>query len=204
MKIVLISGKQGSGKSSLQRELIKEHKRAQFTDAIAVNFADALYCLHDSVLDTFEAKYEVPRTLKKDGVLLQLLGTEWGRKVYGDNIWVNLVKQQVDKIYLIDYAHEKNTLVVIADCRFRNEFDAFPDALRVRLSAPISERIARTESWRDNINHLSEIDLDGYEIANRFDLHLYTGLYKGASAASIADLVLAQLQKNSWKEKRHD
>ncbi len=170
MRIVLLSGKQGSGKSTIQKLLMSKAPEFGFDMGIAANFADALYRLHDDVLDTMENDYAIPRTTDKDGVLLQLLGTEWGRTVYGEEIWVTILKNRL-KMHL---RTNQNILVVIADCRFRNEFDAFPEALRVRLDALSAIRKERTHSWRPNQQHPSEIDLDGYAKEDRFDLYLNT------------------------------
>ncbi len=170
MRIVLLSGKQGSGKSTIQKKLIEQASERGFDHGVTVNFADALYRLHDEILNTMEDDFLIPRTTDKDGVLLQLLGTEWGRTVYGEDIWINILKNRI-KMHVRSSA---NVLVVIADCRFKNEFHAFPEALRVRLHAPAAIRKDRTTSWRPNQQHPSEIDLDEYDSNDEFDLYLRT------------------------------
>lgn len=201
MKIVLLSGQQGSGKSTLQNLLIKNSGRARFTSAISINFADALYRLHNVLLETANTEFGLPIT-EKDRVLLQVLGTEWGRRVYGDKVWINIVKTKLDEIFKSDVEKFEKTLVIIADCRFRNEFEAFPEALRVRLFAPLEERKTRAHSWGDTVNHPSETDLDGYSASGVFDMYLHTGK-EGSAPDACAELVLAKLQKDNWKEKRN-
>lgn len=169
-QVVLLSGRQGSGKSTIQAELLGEAKANGFDGAHGFNFADALYSLHDAVLNTLQTKFGVEKRTNKDGVLLQLLGTEWGRKVYGDNVWVDILKKRIELVA----AWPGKQLVVVADCRFRNEFDAFPESLRVRLAAPEAARKLRAQSWRDNTKHQSEIDLDPYEAQQKFDLTFIT------------------------------
>ena len=56
------------------------------------------------------------------------------------------------------------------DCRFKNEFNAIPEALRIRLQCPRVVRRIRCTAWRDNEDHPSETDLDSYVDQNKFDL----------------------------------
>lgn len=191
LQIVLLSGKQGSGKSTVQEALRNLAPKHGFDAVFAYNFADALYRLHDVVLDTLENTYGIKRTTKKDGVLLQLLGTEWGRKVYGPNIWVNIVRKLVETVATLP---GKN-LVVIADCRFKNEFDGFPEAVRARLEASEECRRTRTNSWRDNTAHPSEVDLDDYATQDRFDFVFETSEDAKQPPEFIAQVVLNRLDE---------
>lgn len=204
MQVVLLSGRQGSGKSTLQNLLILHSKRAKFSQGVVVNFADTIYRMHHAALEVFARDYGLEETPKKDGKLLQLLGTEWGRTIYGDSVWVKITDFNLEHIQRHDAAFFQNTLVVVGDCRFKNEFDAFPGALRVRLLAPEEERKARTTSWRENTKHPSEVDLDEYELNNKFDLYLRTGGSYGEqlTPSACVELILAQLQKNNWRDKR--
>lgn len=179
--VVVLSGKQGSGKSSIQKELIDRLGSKIGIYAYSVNFADILYEMHDAVLSILH-KYLEPRKIKKDGPLLQVLGTEWGRNTIADNIWVHLLKVKmlaIQKKYLINKDFATNVIFVIGDCRFENEFNAFPDQdfsniIKVRLESSEEVRKARCSMWRDNSNHLSEINLDDYARSGKFDLYLKT------------------------------
>lgn len=197
----MISGKQGSGKSTLSEMVHQCSARIGYKMPVVLKFADSLYEMHDRVLELLD-KYEISHP-PKDKRLLQLLGTEWGRSVYGDDIWVRIMKQRIAKL---TGPHEPRRLcdpVIIDDCRFENEFDAFPEALRVRLECPESVRKPRTEGWRDVTSHPSEIDLDRYAAHGFFDLYLDTSV---TPAAGGMELVLAQLAKgpDRWREKRHE
>lgn len=191
MKIVMISGKMGSGKSTLTRKLLElENQRGP---AMELRFAEAIYDMHDFCRDYLKnCGIKVP---DKDGKLLQLLGTDWGRASYGENVWVDIVKNSV--IHAEGFSPQQ--LIVISDCRFMNEFDAFPEALRVRLVCGEDTRKNRAESWRENTQHPSEIDLDQYSFDKRFDLYIDTEKVDSNAAAT---LVRAQLDKNVWMEKR--
>lgn len=201
-QIVLISGRQGSGKTTLQRSLAF-HGSDHFDDIFNINFADALYEMHDSVLNVLKSKGITPPH-KKDGVLLQLLGTNWGRTVLGENVWVDLLRSKITglkEFYEPGVADFRDQLIIIADARFRNEFDGFPDALRVRLIADEETRKARTDSWRENTKHPSEIDLDSYQLHGKFDMYFDTTEGQD-SPDHCAQLIMAQLKKGNWKEKR--
>lgn len=176
INVILLSGKQGSGKSTIQHGLI-DLWTGPNTQALAVNFADILYEMHGSVLSILH-KYIPPRPIKKDGYLLQLLGTEWGRNTIDSNIWVTCLKSKMKLLSLSKYPSD-TWYFIIGDCRFENEFNAFPDnnfpnVLKVRLVAAEDIRKSRCSMWRENTTHISETALDNYYNANKFDLCLAT------------------------------
>ena len=122
------------------------------------------YELHDVCLPLLK-KYGIrDATMKKDGELLQVLGTEYGRKLLGDDVWVKVLKRRVDY-----WLRVEPHLIIIDDCRFENEHDAFPDALRVHLECSEYMRKSRCSYWRTNTDHPSEIGLDNYRARGRFD-----------------------------------
>lgn len=174
--VVQISGKQGSGKTTLAHSLMNQ----LMSDSLFVChhiYAKVIYEMHDAVLAIMRRYGEVPR---KDGRLLQVLGTEWGRTVYGPDVWVNVIRQEVARLD----RELSNTLVpvqgivhIISDCRMPNEHAAFPGALTYRLSCPDEirkERVLATpgQSWREG-NHPSESALDSCTDFTRiFPTHL--------------------------------
>lgn len=199
MDIVLISGKQGSGKSTTAMSVANLAMHStRYGKVLKLRFAGPLYELHDLVLDRMQ-QYTGKAPVPKDGVLLQLLGTEWGRAVFGPDVWVTALKKQIEiktKPFL-----QENILIVVDDCRFENEFHAFPNALRVRLRASQNVRKKRTDAWRDNTMHPSETGLDKFSAEERFDLYLQTDL-DNSTPDSCATLIMAQLDKRVWIEKR--
>ena len=186
--IVLISGKQGSGKTTITNELMKRWP------ARDLKFADVIYEMHDACRDILISRGIEMVNEVKDGHLLQFLGTEYGRKTFGEDVWVKIARNTIS-------ASESN--FIINDCRFENEFDAFPEALRVRLQCESSIRKERAEMWRENTGHASEIDLDAYSGAGLFDLYVDTDNVSGSTSLNgCVELILAQILKRNWIAKR--
>jgi cytidylate kinase len=164
---IIISGKQGSGKTSLgnalsvylsNEQIIVKHTR----------FAKIIYKLHDQIRKTMsDLGFKVSE--EKDGELLQYLGTDWGRNKFGPDVWCSATKKDVD-IYFKNHNIHIPKIAIISDCRFKNELDYFPNSLKIRLVAPEAIRKLRCEYWRENVNHQSETDLDEAEKNNEFDL----------------------------------
>ncbi len=197
-RIVLISGKQGAGKTTLQKNLFRRWGSIPGQWAHWLNFADPLYKMHDFCRGIIQTGgIEVDQT-KKDGRLLQLLGTEWGRQTIDPDIWIKILRSKVEA-QLKNDNNSGSHLFLVGDCRFSNEFDAFPDALRIRLNCTREKRQERCESWRETDQHPSEIDLDTYMALGKFDLVLDTALL---NEQDCTELVHAQIQKNNWMEKR--
>lgn len=186
--ILLISGKQGSGKSTLQSSVIKNWNRYKSHRAWPINFADPLYKMHDFCVGYLK-DHGIERPVK-DGPLLQVLGTEWGRNTVGPDIWVNFAKARIQKLLDPTKISCEFPLFVIGDCRFENEFDGFPQALKIRLECDEVTRKARCSSWRENSSHASEVSLDFYAEKQKFDLNFNTGI---SSVEMISDLVTARL-----------
>ena len=154
--VILISGKMGSGKTSLQSRIYDQWK-LKYGVPLKVNFADIIYEMHDAVLDILSQHYEDKRGLKKDGNLLQLLGTEWGRNTISPDIWVECLRNKV--------LSHPSPLAIVGDCRFPNELGTFSGTdrrvIKVRLECPESVRKVRCSMWRENTGHPSEVSLDG-------------------------------------------
>ena len=160
MDVILISGKQGAGKTTLARYLRSEFEKTT-KNVNHVRLASILYDMHHAVYTVLGNHGMATFPIKEiDGDLLQLLGTEWGRKKFGEDVWVKACAQRLEWY---------NTKVaIIDDARFPNELSIerylSPGArvFRFRLEADESIRKLRAEKWRENTGHPSEVALDDY------------------------------------------
>lgn len=172
---LLISGKQGSGKSETAQALAKLLRDEAYL-VIRNKFAAPLYTMMNLLLDHMrERGFDVP---EKDGKLLQLLGTDWGRATFGNDVWVRYILHDFSKVkeMAANYPtgiYHRGVVFLIDDLRFKNEMAAFQEeGFTVRLEANREVRKARANSWRDNDTHQSEVDLD--DSLSSFDMVLDT------------------------------
>lgn len=185
-KVIIISGKQGSGKTTLMGELARS-LGLQNMFPVDLIFADTIYKIHDFAIKLLKQR-GIERNLVKDGFLLQFLGTEWGRKTIDENVWVNCLKGEMAN-WEKDLPKE-DLIFLISDCRFQNEFDGIPDAFTVRLEASTEVRKERCSQWRENDTHPSEIDLDGYAKQGKFTCYIDTEKSKSEVAEAISAALL--------------
>jgi len=177
--VVLISGKQGSGKTATA-DALRDSLVGMGILVHRVRFAQVIYEMHDKCREVLKrygiTKYDYT---KKDGNLLQQLGTEWGRETIYDDVWVDCGKNSVMKFLLSMINVGQKGVAIVDDARFENEFDCWSDIphLTVRLEAPEEVRKARAEMWRENATHPSEVGLDGYAAAGKFDITVDTHKY---------------------------
>jgi len=190
--VVQLSGKQGSGKSTVAR-LLRTRLEADGYAVVDHSYARVIYLMHDEILGLIarHARIEVPA---KSGELLQLLGT-WGRKLFGEDIWVNTVKNNVAITQSNYDAQEdsplKGVVHLISDCRFTNEACAFSGPV-YRLECPEETRKARVEAtpgqnWRLNTTHESEVGLD-YFLGFRMRLDSERGSSEAIASMIVHDI----------------
>jgi len=160
IKIIAISGKQGSGKTTLANAI---EKSLEGKELKRMKFADGVYQLHNSVLT--DLKYFKKYTKiniddnTKNGSLLQVLG-QWTRDNIDDKYWVKYIHGRIKTL------NDHNTdYIIIDDLRYENELKMLNlfDTTFIRLYCDESIRKERTESWRDNTNHESETGLDNID-----------------------------------------
>jgi len=160
--VIIVSGKQGSGKTTLIHNLVKAlHNTLKGFRAVPINFADPLYEMHDFCRGTLkDAGISPPYPDTKDGNLLQMLGTEWGRNRIYPDVWVDVLKGRMAKKLEMAKGDGLQYIFLIGDCRFMNELTAFPNAFKVRLECDREVRKSRVSMWRSTEDHPSEIGLD--------------------------------------------
>ncbi len=168
-KVIVISGKQGSGKSTLAKMLQNHFDLLDYSTQV-LKFADTLYAMHDACLPILKAHGIRPESMEKDGELLQILGTEYGRKLLGEDVWAKALMKRLKDFQEIT----RNSLAFVDDCRFPNEFDILKDqAVLIRLNCSTEVRKERCSYWREKI-HESEIALDEYAEQGKFDIYIDT------------------------------
>lgn len=201
VSIVCFSGKQGSGKDTTALALKQLYSHDFDTACYVVKFADVIYEMQSAVYDV-AMKYDMfDEKPAKDGRLLQLLGTEWGREKR-ESIWVDACVGKINKMVADINRQEsvpKRVVFMITDCRFENEFKSMRDAFRVRLECSEEIRKTRAESWRDATDHPSETGLDEWAAMGLFDLILDTNRM---SAEKCALEISSHLAKSDWHKYR--
>ena len=115
-KLIAFTGPMGAGKSTAAEA---------FPDAVRISFAEPIRRML-LALGVPEQNLRNP-SLKGAALpqfggataryMMQTLGTEWGRKMIGDTIWIDAASRQIAQ-------QLKTTDVVVDDCRFDNEADA--------------------------------------------------------------------------------
>lgn len=128
--LIAFSGLKGSGKDTAAEVLVNEYgfTRIAFADAvretaIVINpivWADpdetgASVRLSD-VIEQFGWDFS-KRTYGEVRRLLQIIGTEVGRMLFGENVWIDILKKRFPDI------NSPEVKYVITDCRFDNEVD---------------------------------------------------------------------------------
>lgn len=122
-KLIGISGSAGVGKSTAAQYLSQQH------GFVHLKFAGALKAMLRTLL-ALTGEAEIDRLIEGDlkempppalgfrtpRHAMQTLGTEWGRDCMGENFWVDICKQQIQREIML----EQNS-VVVDDVRFENE-----------------------------------------------------------------------------------
>jgi hypothetical protein len=141
--LIAVAGGFGSGKSEVVNIIKNIHGANKVTN---VKFAQPLYELQELI----QNHLGLPN--KKDRNLLQLLGTEWGRKNDPD-IWVDLYIKNLEKIKLF------YEVIICDDLRYLNEFKALKGRgfSLVKISRPMSDRLPYL--YKGSRKHSSENEL---------------------------------------------
>lgn len=151
--LIVLFGPQQSGKTSAADSLVT---RARYT---RMSFADPIYAMVAAML---QVTPEEVRRLPKDVPMprlegktlrhaLQTLGTEWGRSMLGEPIWLNTLVRRVKGLV------SSGGKAVVDDCRFLDEYVAM-EALGARFV-----RIRRASLSRPRDGHPSEMEWRSFE-----------------------------------------
>lgn len=158
--IIGLSGYARSGKDTIADHLVEKHGFIKLS--FATPMREALYRLDPEIRDSGNLTYgfcqavdlfgweEMKNHFPSYRGLMQRMGTEVGRDMFGENFWVEQAFKQIP-----DGAN-----VVFADTRFLNEAEAIRAA---------GGQIWRTDRPGINAanNHISEVNLDDYDFDHR-------------------------------------
>ena len=115
MELIGLLGHQGVGKNYIAENILNEilPKKNTLIMAFADHFkVDCVTKKNVSYDKVFKEKDKESRRL------LQIVGTEEGRNIYGDNIWINTLET-----WLNIYKSRGVKRFIISDVRFQNEVD---------------------------------------------------------------------------------
>ena len=115
IEIYAFAGKMGSGKNFIAEKVFNNMLEPKPT---------AFLCFADQIKIDGIYKKNLDRNkcwIKKDEPTrraLQTIGTEQGRNVFGENVWINNLRE-----WMIMHAHRGIKRIIVTDLRFINEFD---------------------------------------------------------------------------------
>jgi predicted kinase len=170
--IIGLLGKAGSGKSTVAAYLAQNHgfKVVRFADSLK----DMMRQLGLTDAHIEGDLKEVPCDLlmgKTPRQAMQWLGTEWGRNMVGENLWVN---QWLNRA-------TRHRLVVAEDVRFPNEVLTLREngGKLIRIKRPGQHRSSATFGHTSE-NLLDKLDADAEVVNDGSITDLCAGVYKAA------------------------
>lgn len=156
----------GVGKDYIANNIIIPFLKASNKQCIQLSFADQLKV---NSMIKYDLTYENTYVKKTDRTrrLLQHEGTENGRKILGDDIWI----QYLDKWYEI-YNNRGVEFCVIPDVRYKNEYDYIKskNGIIIKVVAPSrnetrlnNESNGDSQIYKNIKNHSSETEMDNID-----------------------------------------
>lgn len=119
MRLIGIAGKAGSGKDTVAEHLVNNYGFARY--ALAGPIKKAVCAAFDLGAHVYEDRELKEKTLEWLGFsprrLAQLLGTEFGRKLIADDVWLRVAQHHLDWLSSLDVCSG----VVVSDIRYDNE-----------------------------------------------------------------------------------
>lgn len=165
MIIIGLAGKMGCGKDYIATNHIIPIIKELGLSYIIMSFADQIKV---NIMSHYNIPFEQLYCQKTDKTrqLLQIEGTERGRKVHGEDIWVRYFDN-----WLKVYESRGIQVVVVSDVRFKNEMDYIMSKGGIVIKVTSPERTTTRLYQESKCNpyilkklteHQSECDLDSY------------------------------------------
>lgn len=162
--IIGLTGKAGCGKSTIADYLVSKHRFKQFAFADRIRAGlKVMFELDDEDFLPENKEKEIDYLGVSPRFLMQTLGTEWARKIIGNDVWVKMLGG-------FDIGNDySNRPIVITDIRFPNELE-----MVMNMGGHIWDihRPDNNPLETDRAKHISEqvIDCDP-----DFNLQIYNG-----------------------------
>lgn len=137
--LICFAGFAGSGKDTAALVLKKSHVSMAFADPIKEMLIKGLDLQPAEVYGGTGIDRSAPISWlgKSPRQLMQTLGTQWGRQMVNQDLWVKVMVRRVA------WAHNQNQMVMITDGRMENELDM----VRQLGGLVIHIRRGRKEGW---------------------------------------------------------
>lgn len=161
--LIGIVGKMGVGKDYILTNIIIPILKDKNKQYIQLSFADQIK-VNVMTKNNIEFDQVYVNKTNETRRLLQTEGTENGRNVLGENIWINYFDNW-KKVY----ESRGIDIILCCDCRFLNEYDYIKnnDGIIIKIVAPIRNKIRlhnESKSDPDTMkiisSHISECELD--------------------------------------------
>ena len=183
-QVIGLSGKAQSGKDYIYSHYLNPN--GWFQVSLAWHFKADL--IGKGVITFDEAFKTKPPHVR---TMLQMVGTELGRNVYGQKVWCNTLKAWMDMFSYHWGVHK----FVIPDIRFVNELEMLEDfnGLKIRIKAP--ERSASSILDTTQRAHPSEAEMDTI-IDDAFDVIIHND---PKDEATVEDQLIRGLEDNGYE-----
>lgn len=169
--LIGICGAKYSGKTTASNFFLnKEFERVSFASPLK----EMLIAMGLTNKQVYGDRKEIPIDLlngKTPRHAMQTLGTEWGRSLIGEDLWINVWKNKAE--YLLK--HNVPSSVIVDDIRFQNEIDLIHSmgGIVIRIHRPLVENSEDAHASEQSLNSLTA----DFEVSNDRDIkYLNVGL----------------------------
>lgn len=215
MTLIGLGGAARAGKDTLARTLRDEYGFVLYGMSDALRDALTLldpWIVHDSpvALDdgsTISAKtplrfstllrlvgYERAKTVPEVRRLLQQLGTEVGRGIAGEDVWVQAMTRRIVAQYKGDIAAQNDTRIVVTGIRFENELEMIEQLAGRTVYVHRSDALQKALS---DMRHASELSLLPKDFDTMIDNNGTLDDLKNAAHELMSEMGVSRMSERS-------